>query len=148
MLPPAAPSDVVVTWLKRTAMTKAKRGGFKDTSSDHLLFSILQGAHRAAGADLVEDIAVGQCHAPSPCYEARAAALAAGFHERVPVVAINRLCGSGLMAIRSISDSIARGDIEVGLAVGVESMSSKCDCLRSLVPPHDLQRAAHAVIQV
>jgi acetyl-CoA acetyltransferase len=87
----------------------------------------LSGAKEQAGFDtsLVEDIVVGTCHAPSPCYEARASALAAGFAEHTPVQSLNRLCGSGLMAIRAISDSVARGDIEIGLAVGVESMSSK-----------------------
>lgn len=68
---------------------------------------------------------VGTCHPPSPVYEARAAALAAGFPQETPVQAINRLCSSGLMAIRSISDSIARGDIDIGLAVGYESMTKK-----------------------
>jgi acetyl-CoA acetyltransferase len=29
------------------------------------------------------------------------------------------------MAIRHISDSVARGDLEVGVAVGYESMSSQ-----------------------
>lgn len=118
---------MVITWVKRTALTKAKKGGFKDTSSDTLLTALLTGAKEEAGfnTDLVEDIVVGQCHSPSPAYEARAAALAAGFAEHTPVQAVNRLCSSGLMAIRAISDSVARGDIQVGLAVGVESMSSK-----------------------
>ncbi|QRV78730.1 peroxisomal 3-ketoacyl-CoA thiolase [Ceratobasidium sp. AG-Ba] len=49
--------------------------------------------------------------------------MAAGFPQHVPVQAINRLCSSGLMAIRSISDSISKGDIDIGLAVGVESMT-------------------------
>lgn len=122
-----SPDDVVITWVKRTALTKAKKGGFKDTSSDALLTAMLTGAREQAGFDvsLVEDIVVGQCHSPSPCYEARASALAAGFAEHTPVQALNRLCGSGLMAIRAISDSVARGDIEIGLAVGVESMTSK-----------------------
>lgn len=121
------PDDVVLTWVKRTALTKAKKGGFKDTPSDVLLLEMLKGAKAAAGFDtnLIEDIAVGTCHPPSPVYEARAAAIAAGFAEHTPVQAINRLCGSGLMAIRSISDSIARGDIDIGLAVGVESMTFK-----------------------
>lgn len=122
-----SPDDVVVTWVKRTALTKAKKGGFKDTSSDTLLTAMLTGAKEQAGfdTDLVEDIVVGQCHSPSPCYEARAAALAAGFAEHTGAQAVNRLCSSGLMAIKAISDSIARGEIEIGLAVGVESMSSK-----------------------
>ena len=122
-----SPDDVVCTFVKRTALTKAKKGGFKDTSSDALLTAILTGAKEQAGFDvsLVEDIVVGQCHSPSPCYEARASALAAGYAEHTPVQALNRLCSSGLMAIRAISDSVARGDIEIGLAVGVESMTSK-----------------------
>ena len=87
--------------------------------------SMMAGAKENAGFDvgLVEDIVVGTCHPPSPCYEARASALAAGFPEHVPVQTLNRLCGSGLMAIRAISDSVARGDIEVGMAVGFESMT-------------------------
>lgn len=119
------PDDVVVTWVKRTAVTKAKKGGFKDTPSDVLLLRMLQAARQNAGfdTDLVEDIVVGQCHAPSPCYESRAAAIAAGFAEHTPVQAVNRLCASGLMAIRAISDSVARGDIDIGLAAGVESMT-------------------------
>lgn len=121
-----SPDDVVITWVKRTALTKAKKGGFKDTSSDALLTAMLTGAREQAGFDinLVEDIVVGTCHPPSPCYEARASALAAGFAEHTAVQSLNRLCGSGLMAIRAISDSVARGDIEIGLAVGVESMTS------------------------
>lgn len=121
------PDDVVLTWVKRTALTKAKKGGFKDTPSDILLLEMLKGVRAGAGfdTDLVEDIAVGTCHPPSPVYESRAAAITAGFAEHTPVQSINRLCGSGLMAIRSISDSIARGDIDIGLAVGVESMTHK-----------------------
>ncbi|KAI5479603.1 eukaryotic translation initiation factor 3 subunit L [Pseudohyphozyma bogoriensis] len=120
------PSDVVITYAKRSALTKAKKGGFKDTASDSLLYLMLKAALPEMKIDpaAVEDILVGTCHPPSPCYEARAATLAAGFPESTAVQALNRLCGSGLMAVRGISDSIARGDIEVGLAVGYESMSS------------------------
>jgi acetyl-CoA acyltransferase 1 len=74
---------------------------------------------------IVGDIIAGTCHPPSPCYEVRAASLAAGFPASTPAQSINRLCSSGLMAIRHISDSIARKDLEVGLAVGYESMSSQ-----------------------
>ena len=121
------PDDVVVTWAKRTAFTKAKKGAFKDTPADALLLEMLRIAKSHAGFDvsLTEDIAVGQCQDPSPVYQARAAALAAGFGEHTGVQVVNRLCGSGLMAIRSISDSIARGDIDIGLAAGLESMSTK-----------------------
>lgn len=119
------PDDVVLTLAIRTPLCKAKKGGLKDTPSDVLLVGMLKAVKERCEIDLglVEDIAVGMCHPPSPCYEARASAIAAGFPQHVPVQAINRLCSSGLMAIRSISDSISKGDIDIGLAVGVESMT-------------------------
>ncbi|KAF8342885.1 thiolase [Cantharellus anzutake] len=120
------PDDVVITLALRTAMTKGKKGSFKDTSADSLLYAMLKAANQRSGVNpaLVQDIVTGVCHSPSPTYEARAAAIAAGFPDHVPVQAINRLCSSGLMAVRSVSDSIARGDIDIGLAVGYESMST------------------------
>jgi acetyl-CoA acyltransferase 1 len=60
-----------------------------------------------------------------PVYEARGAALAAGIPDTTPVQVINRFCSSGLMAVNTISTQIRAGQIEVGLAVGVESMTSK-----------------------
>ncbi|KAG8953510.1 hypothetical protein FRC04_002352 [Tulasnella sp. 424] len=119
------PDDVVLTFAMRTPMCKAKKGAFKDTTSDVLLLKTLSAVRSRLGFDVneIQDIAVGTCHPPSPVYEARAAALAAGYPQEIPVQAINRLCSSGLMAIRSVSDSISRGDIDVGLAVGYESMS-------------------------
>ena len=51
--------------------------------------------------------------------------LAAGFPDSVPVQIINRFCSSGLMAVTAVSNQIRAGQIEVGLAIGVESMSEK-----------------------
>lgn len=59
-------------------------------------------------------------------YPARSAALAAGFPETTPVQVVNRFCSSGLMAVSTIANQIRSGAIEIGLAVGVESMSQKC----------------------
>ena len=75
-------------------------------------------------------------------YEARAAALAAGIPISTPVQVINRyaaplyllkwvtnvmcrFCSSGLMAVTTIANQIRVGQIDVGLAVGIESMSCK-----------------------
>jgi len=58
-------------------------------------------------------------------YPARSAALAAGFPETVPVQVVNRFCSSGLMAVSDIANKIRVGQIEIGLALGVESMSQK-----------------------
>ncbi|KIJ25615.1 hypothetical protein M422DRAFT_273431 [Sphaerobolus stellatus SS14] len=71
----------------------------------------------------IDDTSVGVCHAHSPLYLSRAAALSVGVLDHVPTYTINRLCSSGLMTIRSISQSIKAGDATLRLALGVESMS-------------------------
>ncbi|GMK55615.1 hypothetical protein CspeluHIS016_0206710 [Cutaneotrichosporon spelunceum] len=121
-----SPDDVVITYARRTPLTRAKKGGLRDTSADGLLYKMLKGGIAESGVkpEQVQDIVAGTCHAPSPCYEVRAASLAAGFPESTPAEAVNRLCGSGLMALRHISDSIRAGDIDIGVAVGYESMST------------------------
>jgi acetyl-CoA acyltransferase 1 len=72
---------------------------------------------------LIEDICVGTVLPVRAPYEARAAALAAGIPETTPLQTINRLCSSGLMAVTTISNQIRTGQIQIGLAVGVESMT-------------------------
>ncbi|KAF8501926.1 Thiolase, N-terminal domain-containing protein [Gautieria morchelliformis] len=119
------PEDVVVVFAKRTAMGKAKKGQFKDTPVDEILSGLLKATFEATKLDpgLVDDIAVGTCHPPSPLYVSRSAALSAGIPNHVPIQAINRLCASGLMAIRSIANDIRAGETSLGIAMGAESMS-------------------------
>ena len=57
--------------------------------------------------------------------ECRAAALVAGFPESTAVKSLNRQCSSGLQAVADIANAIRGGMIEVGVAAGVESMSSQ-----------------------
>ncbi|OBZ80050.1 3-ketoacyl-CoA thiolase B, peroxisomal [Grifola frondosa] len=117
------PDDVVITFAKRTAMGRVRKGQLKDTPVDelmHALFSASLQETKLNPAE-VEDICVGTCHPPSPLYVSRAAALAAGFPAEVPISTVNRLCSSGLQAIRSIAHAIESRDISLGLAVGVET---------------------------
>src|SRR5262249_36360255 len=53
----------------------------------------------------------------------RWAALAAGFPDSVPAITVNRFCASSLSGAISISHAIRSGEMGVGLACGVESMS-------------------------
>ena len=55
------PDDVVITLAVRSAMTRAKKGAFKDTSADTLLYGMLKAVQSRSGVDptLVEDISVG-----------------------------------------------------------------------------------------
>ncbi|KAF7306956.1 40S ribosomal protein S3-1 [Mycena indigotica] len=119
------PDDVVITFAKRSAMGRAKKGQLKDTTVDELLHALFKTTLEKTKLDpsKIDDICVGTCHPPSPLYVSRAAALAAGIPNHVPISTVNRLCSSGLMAIRSIAHAIQAGETSIGLAVGVDSMS-------------------------
>ena len=54
---------------------------------------------------------------------ARMGLLLAGLPKEIPAATINRLCGSGMDAVGTIARAIAAGEIELGIAGGVESMS-------------------------
>lgn len=73
----------------------------------------------------IGDVCIGTVLTPDAGYYARAAMLAAGFPETVPVQVINRFCSSGLMAVTTVANQVRSGQIEIGLAIGVESMSEK-----------------------
>ncbi|MGE5181089.1 MAG: thiolase family protein [Acidobacteriota bacterium] len=63
---------------------------------------------------------------------ARQAALYAGLPNRVPCVTVNKVCGSGLEAVLGVARAIAAGEIEVGVAGGMESMSNAPHVVRGL----------------
>ena len=54
---------------------------------------------------------------------ARMASLLAGLPQEVPAATVNRLCGSGMDAVGTLARAIACGEIALGIAGGVESMS-------------------------
>jgi acetyl-CoA acetyltransferase family protein len=113
----------------RSPLCKAKKGGFKDTRTDELMLEMFKQSisHSNINPATVGDICVGTVLTPDSVYLARSAALAAGFPESVPVQSINRFCSSGLMAVTTISNQIRCGQIDIGLAIGVESMSENPD---------------------
>jgi acetyl-CoA acetyltransferase family protein len=75
--------------------------------------------------DRIEDIVAG---CVNPAHEgmgdvARWAALAAGFPDSVPAITVNRFCASSLSGAIQVGHAIKAGELSVGLAAGVESMS-------------------------
>ncbi len=54
---------------------------------------------------------------------ARMGLLLAGLPKEIPASTINRLCGSGMDAVGIVARAIRAGEIEMGIAGGVESMS-------------------------
>ncbi|KAF9069067.1 3-ketoacyl-CoA thiolase [Rhodocollybia butyracea] len=119
------PDDVVITFAKRTAIGRAKKGQLKDVPVDEMLYHLFKEtiSRTKINPAMVDDICVGTCHPPSPLYVSRAAALAAGFPHSVPISTVNRLCSSGLMSIRNIAQGIKSGEITLGIAAGTDSMS-------------------------
>lgn len=60
---------------------------------------------------------------PRDMYLSRVAAMDAGMDETVPAMNVNRLCGSGLQAIVSVTQALILGDADFGVAGGAENMS-------------------------
>ncbi|TNF57882.1 MAG: acetyl-CoA C-acyltransferase [Burkholderiales bacterium] len=60
---------------------------------------------------------------PKDMYLSRVAAIGGGCAEATPAFNVNRLCGSGLQAIVSASQSILLGDCDVAIGGGAENMS-------------------------
>lgn len=119
-------NDVVIIAAVRSAMTKGKRGGFKDTRPEEILCEVLRAVYTKAGVDpsLIEDVAVGNVLPPGGgASAARMAALAAGIPNTAAVNTVNRQCSSGLTAVTQIANEIAVGQIDIGIGAGVESMT-------------------------
>ena len=77
-----------------------------------------------AEAAIVQDVVVGNCTAPGGGQiVSRMAGLAAGFPIQSTLMTVNRQCSSGLQACASIAAAIKAGQIDCGVAAGVESMT-------------------------
>ncbi|KAH6836228.1 peroxisomal 3-ketoacyl-CoA thiolase 3 [Perilla frutescens var. hirtella] len=119
--------DIVVVAAYRTAICKAKRGGFKDTHPDDLLATVLKALVERTNLNPAEvgDIVVGTVLAPGSlrAIECRMAAFYAGFPDTVPIRTVNRQCSSGLQAVADVAAFIKAGYYDIGIAAGLESMS-------------------------
>src|ERR1700689_5638737 len=102
-------------------------GSLSHLRLDDLLGMTMRGACERVGLPLeqVEDIIAG---CVNPAHEgmgdvARWAALAVGFPDSVPAATVNRFCASSVTCTIPIAHAIRAGELGVGLAGGVESMS-------------------------
>jgi len=74
---------------------------------------------------MVEDIVIGNVLLPGAAStNSRMAGFLAGYPETTTVQGINRLCSSGLQAVATVANAIASGEISMGIAGGVETMSN------------------------
>lgn len=91
-----------------------------------MLKPCLKAVHEQSGIDksLVEDIVIGNVMLPgSAATNWRMSMFIADYPETTSVMAINRLCSSGLQAVASVANSIRAGQIDIGIGGGAESMS-------------------------
>ncbi|WP_444894006.1 thiolase family protein [Microbulbifer sp. TRSA001] len=119
--------DVAVVAYCRTAIAKARRGALNETHGISMAAHVLREVVYKAGLtpQEVEDVVLG-CGLPEGATGhnvARNAALYAGFGSQVPGFTINRYCGSGLNAASIVANRIAAGEMQIGVAGGVESIS-------------------------
>ncbi|PNW70527.1 hypothetical protein CHLRE_17g723650v5 [Chlamydomonas reinhardtii] len=123
-----ADDDVVIVASLRTPLTKAKRGGLRDTDAADLLSTLFKAVLERTGVEpqAIGDIVIGSVLGPSSqrANECRIASFFAGIPDVVPVRTVNRQCSSGLQAIADVAAAIKAGFYTVGLAGGVETMSS------------------------
>ncbi|KAK0313866.1 hypothetical protein LTR01_002123 [Friedmanniomyces endolithicus] len=120
------PDDIVITLAMRTPMCRYKTGSLSDTPLDALVLKILEQVRLRSNLNpaLVEDICLGNVRDGQAAQFGRAAALAAGFPNTTAACRVNRFCSSGLAATQNIANEIAAGSIDIGIAVGAESLST------------------------
>ena len=119
--------NVVIVSTARTPIAKAYRGAFNDTQPQELMGHAIKEAISRANinSNEVEDVHVGAAlqQGSTGGNIARQSAIRAGLPTSVPGMSIDRQCSSGLMTIASIAGRIRNGEIDIGVAGGVESVS-------------------------
>lgn len=118
--------DVVVVSAVRTAIGTFG-GSLKDVAPTELATLVVRESLARAhveGKD-VGHVVFGHVvnTEPKDMYLSRVAAMQGGCSEETPAFNVNRLCGSGLQAIVSASQSILLGDADIAIGGGAENMS-------------------------
>ncbi|RMD48028.1 MAG: acetyl-CoA C-acyltransferase [Alphaproteobacteria bacterium] len=120
-------TDVVIVSTARTPIGKAYRGAFNDTQPQALAAHAIRHAIERARLEgpEVEEVVMGAAlqQGAQGTNVARQAALRAGLPTSVPAMSVDRQCSSGLMAMMVVAGRIRDGEIAVGVAGGVESIS-------------------------
>lgn len=129
-------NDAVIVAAVRTPLCRSRKGGLANvppsTLMEIVMAELLQQS-KIPPSD-IEDVCIGNVLLPASGFAAiRMAQFAAGFPDTVSLQMVNRQCASGLQAIANIAQSVKAGTIRIGLAGGVESMSTTP--MTSIQPP-------------
>ena len=95
--------------------------------SDEIAGQVIKGLldrNKKLDVNLIEDVSRGCAfpEGPTGLLVARGASILAGIPETAAANVINRYCGSAMTSLHMISSAIEAGDIDVGIAGGVEDM--------------------------
>jgi len=106
-----------------------KNGEMVGVRPDDLAAQVVKGLmdrNESVSPDQVEDLVLGCAfpEGPQGMLMGRSVGILAGLPDTVPGKVVNRFCGSAMDALHQVSTAIESGDIDVGIAAGVEDMFS------------------------
>ena len=106
-----------------------KNGNMVGIRPDDLAAQVVKGLlarNENVSSNKIEDLILGCAfpEGPQGMLMAKGVAILAGIPETTGGAVVNRFCGSSMDAVHQISTKIESGDIEVGIAAGVEDMFS------------------------
>ena len=123
-------------------------GRLASVSAEQLGTVAIKGAMEKTGTDpgSVEHVVMGHALQTSgqAIFGARHAGLRSGIPEEVPMLTLNRLCGSGAQSIISATQMIMLGEADVVVAGGMENLSQAPHVLRGLRDTYKLGRPPSA----
>ena len=123
-------------------------GRLASVSAEELGTIAIRGAMEKSGTDpnTVEHVVIGHALQTTgqAIFGARHAGLRAGIPQEVPMLTLNRLCGSGAQSIISATQMIMLGEAEVVVAGGMENLSQAPHVLRGMRGTYRLGRPPSA----
>jgi len=123
-------------------------GRLASVSAEELGTIAIKGAMEKSGTapNSVEHVVMGHALQTSgqAIFGARHAGLRAGIPQEVPMLTLNRLCGSGAQSIISATQMIMLGEAEVVVAGGMENLSQAPHVLRGMRGTYKLGRPPSA----
>jgi len=123
-------------------------GRLASVSAEQLGTVAIKGAIEKTGTDpgSVEHVVMGHALQTSgqAIFGARHAGLRSGIPEEVPMLTLNRLCGSGAQSIISATQMIMLGEADVVVAGGMENLSQAPHVLRGMRDTYKLGRPPSA----
>lgn len=138
--------EPVIVGCSRTAIGRShpEKGVFRRVRADELAAAAVRAAVERATIDpaTIDDVVLGAVkqHGELGGNAARTVSMLAGIPFSAAAATANRLCGSGLQAIRQACHAIAAGEADVQVAAGVEHMHHLP--MESLVDFHPMAFAA------